>query len=347
MLFSEDNQLEESSEQLIYLQSEELPKTIYKNQILKINYSAIIAAEFDNINTEFHSFDDVKILTPYASWKTDSVSKYSLVLYVEVTGNKPKFPNLTLTIKTKDGLTSNETINGKFRTSYNIANEKDYIQVVGNSFKVLSHKVEKYNEESNILTLSLEGNMANLQDINISFATNQGFDKIENKYPSSKILYYAVVPNFMKTVNLLTFNPIKATFESHDIKLDFSNIGQRVSTQVDINPNKRSFPILEMLIIGFIIVFSLLLLIKTRHWIFLVIIALLILYASWILLKEDNILIKSGSNIFLLPIKNSTLFMTTDRPMNVVKLKAKGDYIKVILPNKNIGWVKKDNVSSF
>lgn len=345
LMASEHDNTNIIKEQLIYIPKPELPKTLYKNQIIKIRYSGIITTEFNKIETEFINFDNVEILTPYAPWETESQNKYYLEMYIKITGNRPKFPELSLTVYTDDGI-GKETIPGDFKYAYNIADNKDYINIVAERFAVINHNIEKFDDENNILTLEVQGFMADVADINISYAKNQGYDKVENNYPESKLFYYAIIPNYMKNLTLATFEPKHGVFQKHDITLNLAGIGQKISTQMDLNPNKRSFPILQMIIVIFVLFFAMIILIKTRHWIFLAIIALLIGYSTWILFKEDHVIIKAQSSVYLLPVKNSTLFMVTERNMEVVKLKAKRDYVKIILPNKNIGWVKKENVRS-
>ncbi len=334
----------DDAEELIYLSVQSMPKNIYKNQIIKVGYKAIIVDSFDKISTGFFGQEGVEILNDNPVWKSSEANVYGTTVYMRVLENAFKMPDLQVTITKTSGQIHQSTLRGKHLKALSISSNKKYIGVISNSITVQEHTVQRFNDTHNIITLALSGYLANFKDMNIAVAQKQGYDALQATYPISQIYYYAVIPNDITTFSFLTFDPDLGNFVNHDIKLNFSDFGQKISTQIDLNPNKRKFPFLETAILGFLTLTAMFFLIKTRHWSFFLLLSLIIGFGSWYLLKEDDVIIAPGSNVYLLPIKNSTLFYTAEVALQAKKLRQNDKYVKVLLPDGNVGWVNKENV---
>lgn len=344
--FTDDSSYEPaiSTEKLVYLSVEDLKQPVYKNQIIKITYKAIVVDKFASINTDFSSYYGFRILSSNPMWELDEKNKYHMVVYGKITENAFKIPDISVSVTTQNALVSTDTLRGKSYKSLSISTNKKYIGVISNSISVLSSSAQKFNDTHNMVSLELSGYLANFKDINISSSINQGFDKTQISYPISKIFYYAVIPNDVVNFSFLTFNPDSGDFINHNVRLNLDNFDQKISTQMDLNPNKRKLPLLEIALIVAVAIIALVLLIKTRHWIFFVILVFLLALTIWLSTQKDTVIILNGSSVYLLPIKNSTLFYVTYEDTEVTKLNEKNNYIKVILPDKKVGWVKKENV---
>lgn len=334
-------------QKLIYISQKEKPTTYYQNQLIELQYDSIIVEDFTTIETNFQNYWGIDILTQDPQWTLEDNNRYHLSIFGKILKENVKLPNIEITITTENNTTDSETFIGEKIKAYKIAENKNYIGIIAHDLFILNHTIEKFDDKENILTIEMNGTLANFEDINISFASKQGFDKLENNFPASNMFYYAVIPNHIKEFNILTFNPRSGNFIKKEIILDFTNFGQKISTQIDLNPNKKKFPYLEVIVITLLVVFVLILLIKTKHWIFLVVLGIIISGSSWILLKETKVTIYTGSSVFLLPIENSTLFYKTDREMEVTKLKENKTHIKVLLPDENVGWIRREDVRNY
>ena len=72
-----------------------------------------------------------------------------------------------------------------------------------------------------------------------------------------------------------------------------------------------------------------------------------ITYIFYTYTPTQEVCIKPNSNIYLLPVKNGTIFETT---YGVTYLMEEGkikNYTKVKLHNNKIGWVKHENLCSY
>ena len=56
------------------------------------------------------------------------------------------------------------------------------------------------------------------------------------------------------------------------------------------------------------------------------------------------ITISADSRLRIVPTEKSTIFYTTNTPMQVERLGSRDEYIKVLLPTGEIGWIKEENV---
>lgn len=341
---TEQTQEEMIEQKVIYLSQKKLPKNIYKNEIIKLVFKAIITDNFVNIKTQLHNHYGFLVLSKNTSWNMVSANKYELVVYGKITQDVFKIPNISVTATLSNARIATETLTSKPYKSYSIAENEKYIGLITSELNVTNHSTQKFNDTQNIVAMEMKGLTTNFKDINISFAYQQGFDKIEVDYPYSTIFYYAVIDNNIEKLSFLTFNPETGNFDKHVIHLDLSNVEQKISTQIDLNPNKKKIPFLKILIIGSIIIINLLLIYKFRHILLLASLVVVLIASSFVLLKQEEVIILSDSEIYLLPIKNSTLFYKTDTDTKATKLHENAQYIKVILPDESIGWVKKENV---
>ena len=58
------------------------------------------------------------------------------------------------------------------------------------------------------------------------------------------------------------------------------------------------------------------------------------------------ITISKDTRLRIVPTEKSTIFYTTDRVLQVERLGTRDNYIKVLLPTGEIGWIKDENILS-
>jgi hypothetical protein len=72
-----------------------------------------------------------------------------------------------------------------------------------------------------------------------------------------------------------------------------------------------------------------------------------IAYIIYLSAPSKDLCIEKGSNIYLLPVRNGTIFETTSKVIYLQQEgKAKG-FLKVKLKNNKIGWVKNENICKY
>ncbi len=330
-------------ERLIFTKNLELPETVYKNQIVLVHIDAIIAEDiFDTINTEFLDFYGIEVLTDKPVWYLKELNTFTLSYYIKITANYFKLPDLGISV-TLDGRVLDRIVEpGTKLRAKDVKDNDHYSGVVANTLKLTNHKIDKYDDENNIFVLELEGESANLEAFSLPFVTEEGLDWVKSEVPHSKAFYYGILPNKTERIFFNYFQPETGNFQRIDVVFDFSKFGQKTSTQIEINPNKKSFPYLKvMLLVALILLFAMLYFWR-RHYGYLVV-ALII--AAWTVydLRDKTVRIKPGSAVYLLPTKNSSVFFETDRVVETEMIKKRHGYYKILLPDNTIGWVKEEN----
>jgi hypothetical protein len=203
-----------------------------------------------------------------------------------------------------------------------------------------SHHEKKYDEKSNIVVLEINATHANLEDFHIPYAIRDGIDEIKYNGFNQTIYYFAIIPNDIKVFKFKYFDLLsnKYNIVSFPVTLQDSS----VSTQTDLNPEESRFALykaIALLVLAFIIFLFYL---KTKK-LYLLILALIVgVFLFYIRMPISKIILNENVKLRILPTKNSTVFYVTQKKIEADMLLKKDGYIKVLLPNKKIGWIDED-----
>ena len=83
-----------------------------------------------------------------------------------------------------------------------------------------------------------------------------------------------------------------------------------------------------------------------RKFIYLILILFPLIYIIYFATPSEDVCIKQGSTIYLLPVHNGTIFETTPSQYTLPKEGSVKDFTKVKLKNEKIGWVKNEDLCS-
>jgi len=84
-----------------------------------------------------------------------------------------------------------------------------------------------------------------------------------------------------------------------------------------------------------------------KKYIYLFFILIPLIYIIFLSIPQQDICIKEGSNIYLLPVKNGTVFEKTTSKIILKKEGNIDNYIKVKLQNNKIGWIKNEDICTY
>jgi hypothetical protein len=335
------------SPKILYVSAEALPDSLYVGQVIPVVYNAVITERnFDRIETRIGGDDNgtgVKRISVNPSWRRVDENRRRLTVYYQILAPRVSFPpvetEITLLNGQKDVAVAPPIKAGASRLNAN----PQFCGVIADDLRVVSYKVERYSETQNIAAIEIQGEKSNLDKFTLgSIAQEQGIESIDNKLPETKMFYYAIIPSTLEEIAFNYFNPTSGDFKRIEFALDLSSIERKTDANLEINPNKRSFPWLNVMLLSLVCVAFIGVSIKTRKIAFLGAAALAVAIIFWLALRDEEITINTGAQIRLLPIAASTLFYVTDRPTRAVALKETKEYIKVLLPDQKIGWVKKE-----
>lgn len=329
----------------LYVSYDEVPSEIYKNQQFEITLKAIITTPlWDRIDTKFDlSSGDFKLNDKSPGWKWSEDNTYYNKYYLKANKKVTSLPKITISIYNEDYELLEQAVTPSKEIVYkDILGDEKYSNVIASDLRVLSQKTKQYNNLTLMSVIELEGIRSNLEDFYLKEFEQQGMQSFQDYQSKQKLIYYMMIPTYKSKIDFTYYNFETKTFESIDIPIILEH--DLVSTQTDLNPSNSNLLIYKQ--IGILVCILVLLLIfyfkRRKILLFLIAIALGVFAATFI--PNKMAILKSSSNIYILPTKNSTLFQTTSRGMEVEVLMQKDEYLKILLPNKTIGWVKADDI---
>ena len=331
------------AKQNIFLSYEKPPSNIVVNQQFSIKVKAIVTTQnFDKIKNKIVDQENFKVLNLDENWTKKDDYIYYKTFYLRAKENNVTFPQIFLELYKNDQLIASQKFPDVKLNIINLHTGKYFSNIVANSLDIVKIKTTKFDENSLLVVLEIVAKNANLKDFKLSWVIRDGIDSFVDKFPMSKIYYYAIVPKYTNKFVFTYFNIKQNRLIKKSINLIIND--EEISTQSDLNPQESSFNLFKNITYGSLAVILLLIFFKRRRVVYLLFFIILIVLFFSNINPLRNIFISKNSKIYILPIKNSTIFYITPNKMKVQKLNKRENYIKIILPNKKIGWVKDNNV---
>ena len=327
-------------EQLLLLSYESAPKRVYVDQIFKIKLKTIVAvSDFDKIKSFFLDAKNIKVLNPNAPWKWYNDNIYFNEYYVKVLSSDAVFPRIKVGVFKSAELVASSSIKPLKSEIIELKSSAIFSHVLAEYLKVVKTKTTKFDKQSNILVMEIEGRYANLKEFKVDNAIKQGIDSYSVKLPFVKIYYYAILPKSQSEFIFSYFNTKLNSFEKIRIPVQVEE--EDTSTQLELNPKESKLSVYKNIALVAIAFLSLIIWFFRRKIVYILIFVVIVIYLLLFYNPFDTIILSKGTKIRILPTYNSTIFYVTDRKIIAEKLGSVKKYIKVLLPNGKIGWIKE------
>lgn len=225
-----------------------------------------------------------------------------------------------------------------------LAPPADYAGILANKLDILNYKSTPYDGESNVVIFSAKAYKTNITKFNIKHALKQGFESKNINADESQFTYYAIIPNSHQTLSFSYFNLLKQRYEPVNIPIIVDD--DLVSTGIsDLSPYDTRKTTLKVTIafIASAILFVMFYLRRKKWYIYLSILPMF--YIIYALLPNKTICIRENAPVYLLPIKNGTIFDMTSEQTHLESEKVVGEFIKVHI-NDKVGWINKNDLCS-
>ncbi|MDD2451076.1 MAG: hypothetical protein PHU67_04100 [Sulfurovum sp.] len=312
------------------------PKKIYKNQVFPVTVIGINSTR-DKI-PEF-TFDPGSGIQPLSNQplviNNNSDSFYTF--YFKAKDRGLRIP--ALRIRTATDYT---VLPSGFVPLAELEQRTDFCGVIAADMKIKNSQVSNYDETNHIVTLNIEANEANLEDMKLNIVEESGIEEIRREFAKVYGDFYAIVPMNQKTLQFTYFNTIQQQYTTIQIPVDVKDAS--VSTQAELNPKEDSFEQLKKFSLGTLTLFMLVMFLFKRDFFFLVVgvvsfITLLTLY-----IPHKTICIKQGAPLYILPTHSSTVSTYLDERLEAPLLGEREEYLKVETKEGVIGWVKDEDL---
>jgi hypothetical protein len=326
----------------VVLSHAKIPSRLYVGEIfpltLKLTPTDIASG---NIEYTLQGEEGISIFsqTPARSIKSDGVYD---TFYFLVTSSSVRLPDISATTSS-NGAVSN-TLMGSTLGTTPLNAPASYANVLADSFKVTGYKTTAYDQESNIVVFSVKATRCNIASFNLVKATKQGFESKAPNVSESSMTYYAIIPNSEQTLEFSIFNLKKNRYESISIPIVVDD--DTVSTQSDLSPTDSQHTELKVGAAAIIaVVFIALFYWRRSKWL-LYASVLPLFYVVYALLPNSNVCVKKDSPVYLLPIKNGTIFEMTMEEESLEAENVVGEFTKIHLTNNTVGWVHEKDLCS-
>ncbi len=329
---------------VIYLSYDEVPKRVVKGEIFPITlkYLSTVKA-YQNILYTFSNHDGLEILTPKPE-RTQRGKYFYDTFYLLSTEHKAKLPDIKATLIAPQEYPTT-TIYGKKINIITLNPKKNFSNLIAANFELIDYKTTSFDNKSNIIVFVASALNCDIKEIKFENITKQGIESIVESYTESRVTYFLVVDKKIKNFSFSYFNLLKNQFSLVNIPIIVEE--DSVTTQSDLKPRDQSHERIKIWIAITVACILIVLILVRKKYIYLIFVMIPLAYMLLLLLPDKEIFIKAGTNIYLLPVKNSTIFETTSYKITLLKEGSIDKYVKVKLKNEKIGWVRNEDISTY
>lgn len=324
------------------LQFTDLPAHPYVGEIIPLTVK-LTPTDLASGNVEYtlQNEEGIRIFsdTPRRQVKDDGVYD---TFYFLVQSTSIRFPDVSATLTSTGG--TSETLTGATLTATPLSPPAGFANVLADKFVIVEYKTTPYNNESNVVIFTVKASRCNISDFHIPNAIKQGFESKLTNVGESRMTYYVIIPDTEQNLNFSIFNLKKQRYESMVIPIIVDD--DTVSTQSDLSPTDARHTELKIGAATVVVILLFALFYWRRQKWYLYISAFPMFYIVFALLPNPNVCVKKDAPIYLLPIKNGTIFEMTLQEEHLEAEKEVGEFIKVHLQNDQVGWVNKRDICS-
>jgi len=330
---------------VLYLKFEKEPKRVIKGEIFSTTIKTLSTVkDFTDITYELSNQQGLKLLNDFPYRKEDSKYYYD-TFYFLVTSNEATLPNFKASLHDyNENIYKKTTLLGKKLDVVTLNPKDNFSNIIANSLTLVEYKTSTYDEKHNIVVFILTATNSDITTFNLQNIFKQGIESVTESFFDSKLIYYTIIDKKIQNLSFSYFNLKKNRYILLNIPIIVTD--DSVTTQSDLKPKNQSHQKIKMFIAGGIALIIFILMMIRQKYIYLVFIMFPLAYIGNMATPNKNICIKEGSEIYLLPVQNATVFEKTNSVYNLQKEGSIKNFTKVKLQNQKIGWVKNEDICS-
>jgi hypothetical protein len=333
----------------LYAKFLDFPTTVFAHQRVAVKIEALITTqEYTHIQTRFINSNSVAVINPQESWKTVGNNKLNNEFFLKIYNNDFELPTFQLVLYHYDEII--DVVNlplQKVRHTNISSNDEEFSNVIAQTLDVTMLNARQYSNEEILVVLQLEALNGNLEDFRLKAYEEQFLMSLDESYPKQVLTFNVIVPIYTKSIKFKYYNTQKEQFEtlSAAVKLD----EQLISTQTDLNPNNNNMELYKKVAVGIAAMVFILIYILRRHPFYIIIAIAFSAVFFYFAKPNDSLVIHQGTNIYILPTPNSTVFHVTQTKQLVEILNTKGSYFKILFKfedqnTRTVGWIKEKDI---
>ena len=319
------------------------PERLFEGEIFSVTLRSIVTTDlFESLQYHFSGGIGVELLSETPERELRDHAYYDR-FYFKATDGMAMLPDITPSLTVEyEGEEFSDTIPGT-KIDVTVLNPpKNFCGILADRFSISHAKTTVYDKGHNIIVFMADANRSDLGMFHIPSADKQDFESLQTLPHASSMSYFAVLPNTIETLNLQYFNLKTQRYDQINIPINVED--DLVSTMSDLRPVEHSHQAQKTYVFLALALLFLGLALWKRSWTLLVITVLAGGYAAWLNIPLRKVCIEKGAPIYLLPMRNATVFEIAPRRYILERQGHVKDYTKVRLLNDKIGWVEDENI---
>ncbi len=316
-----------------------IPKVVYQKQVFPVT----VYAKHYNPNEDLSfEFDSLNLLQPINTKPIviQNQNEAFFTFYFKINKNKEdiEIPTLTIWNSSFSYILHAQEIKVKRLDS---SKKVNFSNVIASSLQIDNVTIDPYDSKYLLVTLFLSAKEANLEDFHIPNSIDEGIEKIQREGANTKIKYYFIVKNSVKSVTFSYFDTLKKEFIEK--KIDLEDYKNRI-VHKGFNPKELTFDKLKQYFMYALVLFFLIMFFVTKEKLYIILFTLLALFILYTLLFKKTICIKEGASLYILPTTHSTVFTRIDKEMHKNIIRKYKNFYKINLKDDITGWIKDEDV---
>lgn len=331
---------------VLYLNYEEVPKRIVAGEIFPVTIRTLsITNDYAQIDYNLSNKVDLRVLNELPYRIEDGKYFYDTFYFI-ASSNQSRLPDFKAHIEPNpEGKYETTTLKGKKLNVIALNPKKNFSNIIADDFSIIEYKTTSFDNEHNIIVFIAEAKRCDIAQLKFKNVFKQGVESTTESLDDSKVTYFVVVDKKLENFKFSYFNLVQNRFNNISIPIIVEE--DKVATQTDIKPKDQSKQRIKLIVALCVAVVILILIVWSKKYLYSIILVFPVAYILFLSVPSKELCIKEGSNIYLLPVRNGTVFETTSQVIHLQQEgKARG-FVKVKLSNNKIGWVKNENICKY
>ncbi len=334
------------SPKILYISYDSVPQRVINGEIFPITIKSLSTkSDYQDISFSFENGSGVNLIEENSNHTKNGKYFYD-TFYFQATKNDATLPDFVVSAFNSNGdaYPATTTLKGQALNVITLNPKDNFSNIIADSFSITNYKITSYDKNFNIILFTAVASRSDLANIHINNVTKQGIESLDNSFMSPKITYYAIIKKDVENFTFSYFNLQEQKFK----KISFPVVvdDDRVTTQSDLRPKDQEFWKIKVAVATSILIILLFLILWKKRYIYLIVLIIPAAYILYTIKPSEIICVKEGTNIYLLPLRNGTIFEQTYKVDHLeVEGTTKG-YKKVKLENNKIGWVRDEDICS-
>jgi len=343
-----DENLTEPGERVkvLYLSYEDIPKRIVAGEMFPVTIRTLSTTDdYGQINYNFSNEVDLRVLNKLPYRIEDGKYFYDTFYFI-ASSNQSRLPDIEAYIEPNPYKKYETTVlKGKKLNVIALNPKKNFSNIIADYFALVEFKTTNFDDDHNIIVFVAEAQRCDLAQMKFKNVFKQGVESMTESLEDSRVTYFVVVDKKLETFKFSYFNLQQNRFNNISIPIVVED--DKVVTQTDLKPKDQSKERIKLIVAVCVTLVLLVLIVWSKKYLYSIILIFPIAYMVFLSMPSKELCIKRGSDIYLLPVSNGTIFETTPEVIHLQQEGKTKGFVKVKLKNNKIGWVKNENICKY